>query len=91
MNEPVIPGDRPGWQACIDRLVAELAEVEPAAEVQMIDATILGPKTMFTANTDAGRVLVWATLAELAHTCGRCGRVEPERITWCARCRGKER
>ena len=36
MNEPVMPRDRPGWQACIDRLVAELAEVEPGAEVQMI-------------------------------------------------------
>lgn len=56
----------------------------------MIDATILGPKTIFTANTDAGRLLVWATLAELAHTCGRCGTVEPERITWCVKCGGKQ-
>nr|MDT0524952.1 hypothetical protein [Streptomyces sp. DSM 41633] len=67
------------------------AEGEPGAEVQMIDAPILGPKTMFTANTDDGRVLVWATLAELAHTCGQCGTVEPERITWCAKCAGKQR
>lgn len=90
MNSPVIPHDRPGWLAGIDRLVAGLAEVEPTAEVQMIDATILGPKTIFTANTDAGRLLVWAALAELAHTCGRCGTVEPERITWCVKCGGKQ-
>ncbi len=90
MSDPVIPRDRPGWQACIDRLVAELAEVEPGAEVQMIDAIILGPKTIFTANTDAGRVLVWAALAELAHTCDQCGTVEPERITWCVKCGGKQ-
>lgn len=91
VNEPITPRDRPGWQACIDRLVDDLAEVEPDAEVQMIDATILGPKTVFTATTDAGRVLIWATLAELAHTCGRCGKVEPERITWCAQCGEKQR
>ena len=91
MNDPVIPRDRPGWQACMDQLVADLAEVEPSAVVQMIDAATPIPRAVFTADTDAGRVLVWATLAELAHTCGQCGRVEPERITWCAKCGENQR
>ncbi|NOQ58473.1 hypothetical protein [Mycolicibacterium fortuitum] len=77
---------RPGWQARVDRLVTELAGVEPTATVTIVEPTTLGPKGTFHTETEAGRELIWAALEELARTCGRCGCVGAERIDWCETC-----
>lgn len=66
---------RPGWQARVDRLVDELAAIDPTAEVIMVDPTLLGPKGHWEGASEAGRALIMAALEELAHICGRCGRV----------------
>ncbi|MBE5469499.1 hypothetical protein [Mycobacteroides abscessus] len=80
---------RPGWQERVDRLVDELAEVDPGAELVMIDPTILGPKGHWQGASAAGRELIMDALRELAHICGRCGRVEAERIDWCDECKAR--
>ncbi|SLJ23871.1 Uncharacterised protein [Mycobacteroides abscessus subsp. abscessus] len=78
---------RPGWQRRVDQLVDELAVVDPGAELVMIDPTILGPKGHWHGASVAGRELIMRSLEELAHICGRCGRVEAERIDYCDECR----
>ncbi|MFV8137393.1 hypothetical protein ACNQR7_07465 [Mycolicibacterium senegalense] len=80
---------RPGWQERVDRLVDELAEVDPGAELVMVDPTILGPKGHWQGASAAGRELIMDALRELAHICGRCGRVEAERIDWCDACEAR--
>lgn len=78
---------RSGWQSRVDQLVDGLAEVDPGAELVMIDPTILGPKGHWQGASVAGRELIIAALEELAHICGRCGRVEAERIDYCDECK----
>lgn len=80
---------RPGWQRRVDQLVDELAAVDPPAEVIMVDPTLLGPKGHWQGASAAGRELILAALRELAHTCGRCGRVESERIDYCDECKAR--
>ncbi|TXI62493.1 hypothetical protein [Mycolicibacterium mageritense] len=80
---------RSGWQSRVDQLVDELAEVDPGAELVMVDPTILGPKGHWRNASTVGRELILAALEELAHTCGRCGRVETERTDWCDECKAR--
>lgn len=80
---------RPGWQSRVDQLVDELAVADPDAELVMVDPTLLGPKGHWQGASETGRELIMAALRGLARTCGRCGRVEEERIDYCAECKAQ--
>ncbi|MFV8172485.1 MULTISPECIES: hypothetical protein [Mycolicibacterium] len=80
---------RPGWQRRVDQLVDELAAVDPGAELVMVDPTLLGPKGHWRNASKAAEALIMAALRELARTCGRCGRVEAERVDYCADCKAR--
>lgn len=78
----------PGWQPRVDRLRAELAELDPTASLHQLTYSGVGPKALWSAATDEATELIWYTVDELRRTCRECGSTE-DNLMLCSTCRGR--
>lgn len=75
-----------GWQPRVQKLISDIAAVDPDAVLMQITATGTGPKALWHNATRPAEDLIWAALEDFGHICGRCGTVSKEWLGTCTNC-----
>jgi hypothetical protein len=82
----------PGWHVRAAALIEDLAAIDPAARIESISPSGVGPKVVYQGGRSAeAQAIIWSALEDLRRTCGQCGHVETEAIIACSKCEASER